>query len=213
MEQTDQIKALINEGKKILREKEDLISREKASAMLKRINTWDNFIKNAKENIPIALVDYLSVDGVNFRDLDAPWNLASASRGLLQIKIDGLAPIALEFDGESRVNKYIVPEIGSFALNGDRYGWEFYSRDRVHGEEGTEVLETESMKLALAVAEKRYQLMQNLMADWRQKVAEEEAREAKVEPQYVPVEEGVDQQVMNGIRAIIREEIHKLAFE
>jgi hypothetical protein len=37
--------------------------------------------------------------------------------------------------------------------------------------------------------------------------------QSKPNLEYIPVIENVDQQVITGIRAIIREEIHKLAFE
>ena len=211
MKQTETIKNLIKQGQSTIHKLEQQRAKEIEENDRKLSESWKCFIERVKKNIPLSIVDYLSVNQLN--NEWPPNHLSNGSLILVKILIEGLAPISLSFGSDERVDQYVVPEISSNIMSNERYGWEFYKRDRVHGLADTEVINTVSLPLALAVAEERFQLMQKLSDEWKQKEAEELQVNQVKEPVYVPVTENTaDAQAMSAIRAIIREEIHRLAY-
>jgi hypothetical protein len=152
-----------------------------------------------KHDFPQYLLDALNFEDIDMRDV-AP-NLFCQTIGYVKLIIDGLAPIYLLFDKSNQLKAFVVP-----ALNYDLQ-W-ITGLNANYWMHGTKAIETLDLPYALAMAERHYKI-------WVEKKSKQKKVDAPPvkEPVYVPViENTADAQAMSAIRAIIREEIHRLAF-
>ena len=207
MKQSDAIKTLINLGNKRIEVEEREIEKQKSIKQQKIWGSWADLLVKLSMGVrilPHELLSALCLTNVDKRDM-APDHL-NKMQGKATLMIDGLAPIYLQFSSNDEFDHYLVPAVST--VNGLEW---FDGNNMNYWLEGTKVVETKESAYALAVAERNYKVYQEYKTK-QENIKSHEVLKTK-EPVYVPVTENTaDAQAMSAIRAIIREEIHRLAY-
>jgi hypothetical protein len=197
MEQTEGIKHLIMEGTKKLQENEKEANDRREKINLEIGSSWIEFVHRVEKVVLPIIHDALYFKNAIDLSNMAP-DLLCKTLGNVELHIDKLAPIYLRFNASNDLDCYLVP-----AIDNSKLQWTATNATRFWMD-GTKVIETNDLALALAMAERHYLI-------YHQVCFQVFESEPKQEPVYAPVADNADQQVLTGIRAIIREEIHNLA--
>ena len=211
MNKTNEIEKLINQGRQQIEEYEKQKLQVMVNERAERFRAWALMIEKGKKILPSVVKNAFTVIDPEFMKCEPPKNLQDGDYWMLDI--DDLAPIMVRFAKDDTYIFYRVPTILIDADNkrsDDIFGWSGYTKYGITGERDIPIYDTKDLSMALAEAQTRFKIKQELEEEYLLEQAEK-ANKAD-QPVYEDVdgsEPVPDQVLLNSLRQLVREEISK----
>ncbi len=208
MKKTKEIEKVINQGFQQIEEYEKQKLQAMATERAERFHAWALMIEKGKKTLPSVVKNAFTIIDPEFMNYDPPNRLQAVD--LWGLDIEGLAPIMLRFVKNDTFIFYRVPTILvdlTHKRPDEHYVWAWDVR---HGEKGICLFDTSDLSMALAEAQKRYKIKQDLEEEYRLEQAEKENKADQPVYEDIDGSEPVpDKVLLNSLRQLVREEIAK----